>query len=220
MIILTVAFLIVVPINASPSDVVLDKQVELEVPGKFILIDTDKNQKAEAIQFEVAIKAYRQNNMIVTGNLQAVKNGEWTAVATTVIPFQWSQNSSIVKLVFYPGEIQKSQLSGPYRISITLEDGEWVLPEQIAGMSPSYSWSDFENKGNLNSQDEISSSSQAKRAAEAWANLNQIKLGQFINANYNYDTWNVDYHDSLKGRILRFLISPTGKVRLLKINQN
>lgn len=218
-IILIVVLLVVVPINASPSDVVLDRQVELDLPGVFKLIDDDRNQKAEAIQFSIGLQAYRDCDFLVIGNLEGEADGGWVAVATTVIPFKYANGHDQVILLFYPDDINKLRINGPYRVTVSLQQDSWSLPEQVAGFSPGYSWDDFEVKGDLKTGGAIASSSAAKRAAEAWAGFNKVKLGKFLEINFNYDSWRVDYQGGGRSRILRLLVSPAGKIKLLRINK-
>jgi hypothetical protein len=220
LIVLSVAFVFIAPIGADPSDVTIDQQVELEVPGKFQLVDNDQNGKAEAINFSLKFTSYREGKFIATANLEANKAGEWTTVATTVIPCQWNPNNNQIKVTFQPGNIIKEQLNGAYRVNLSLKEGGWILPQQVVGFSEDYAWNEFENKDTAITHDStgIASSAEAKRAAEQWAALNQLKLGEFLGVEYNYDTWNVEFHQGKHNdQILRFLVSPEGNIRLLKI---
>jgi hypothetical protein len=219
-IVLSVAFIFVAPIGADPSDVVIDQQVELAVPGKFELQDSDKNGKAEAIDFCLDVTSYRKGKYIVTANLEAMKDGEWLTVATSVSPHEWNPNHNLIKVNFHPVNIVEKQLNGTYRVNLSLNEGNWNLPQQVVGFSPDYAWNAFENKDIANPENgaEIASSAEAKRAAEQWASLNQVKLGEFLGIEYNYDTWNVEFQQGkMEDRILRFLVTPEGKIRLLKI---
>ncbi len=207
-----------VPSIAEPTDVALDQQVEMGIPGLFNLVDADEDGKAESINFTFELKAYREGNFIVSGNLEGKKNGHWVALGTTVIPFQWSPRNTTVNLAFTAGEIVKHKISGPYRVSIALKDGGWELPPQIAGFSAKYSWKDF-NNGGITANGEISTIPKAKQAAETWAKLQSLKIGELKEISYNYDRWRLDYQGEA-GQIIRFLISPQGAVELLRINKN
>lgn len=203
------------PGGADPTDVALDQQVELEVPGTFEVIDDNQDQKAEAIRFKLALKAYREGNFIVTGNLEGNRNGEWVALATTVVPFQWSPDHNQLELKFLAGNILKYKIPGPYRVVLSLKEGDWELPAQVVGFSPKYSLSTFSNALAVNSGT-ITTISQAQRAAETWAGFQNIRLGELKRVNYNYDRWELEYKGR-SGETLRFLITPRGKVELMRI---
>ncbi|HEX7715005.1 MAG TPA: hypothetical protein VF531_13410 [Bacillota bacterium] len=203
------------PSGADPTDVALDQQVELGVPGTFELVDNNQDQKAEAIQFKLTLKAYREGNFIVTGNLEGNRNGDWVALATTVIPFQWSPDHNQLELKFLAGNILKYKISGPYRVVLSLKEGDWELPAQVVGFSPKYSLSTFSNATTVNSGS-ITTISQAQRAAETWADFQNISLGELKQVNYNYDRWELEYRGR-SGEALRFLITPQGKVELMRI---
>jgi hypothetical protein len=213
MIIIFLVFFI--PSIAEPTDVALDQQVELGVPGVFRLVDTDQDRKAESLQFSFEIKAYREGNFIVSGNLEGMKNGHWVALGTTVIPFQWSPKATTVELNFMAGNIVKYKISGPYRVMIGLKEGGWELPLQIAGFSAQYSWKDFSNAGAV-TKGEITTMSEAKTAAETWARFQALNPGKLREISYNYDRWQLDYQRQ-SGEIMRFLVSPQGTVELLRI---
>jgi hypothetical protein len=215
MIVLIISLMFIIPSGAGPAEVVLDQPVELVIPGTFALVDENHDQKAEALKFILALKAYREGQFIVTGNLEGMKNGQWVAVGTTVVPFQWTPEHSEVELTFHAGNIKKLMISGPYRISVGLKQEDWELPEQIAGFSPKYSYQDFGSEGSLN-HGAITTLSEAKRAAETWARYKAIKLGKLMGIYYDYDQWQVNYQTGSNG-ILRFLVSPRGSVEMLKI---
>lgn len=206
-----------IPSIAEPSDVALDQQVELGIPGTFSLIDTDHDQKAESLKFSIAITAYREGDFLVTGNLEGMKNGHWVALATTVVPFKWSPQNTTVDLGFLAGNIIKYKISGPYRVTVALKEGGWELPAQIAGFSEKLSWQDFNNGGTIKTG-EISTMAKAKLAAETWAKLKSINTGSLQEINYDYDRWQLDYQGK-SGEIMRFLVSPKGTVELLRINE-
>jgi hypothetical protein len=143
LVILTVAVMFVVPINADPTDVVLDQQVTLEIPGRFELADWDNDQRPEAVKVKVRLHAYRQGDFQITGKLAAKQDDVWVKVGSVVKPFQWSTANDTVELVFNTGAIRRRKLSGPYRASISVRDGDWKLPLQIVGFSPKYPWDSF-----------------------------------------------------------------------------
>ncbi len=211
-----VCLMLIIPSNATPDEVILDDQVELMVPGSFELVDTDHDQKAESIKFKIDIKAYREGDFIITGNLEGMKKGEWLGLATTVAPFKWSPQNSQVELTFSTADIQKYQISGPYRVSIGLKEDSWVLPEQIAGFSQKYPWDSFEETITVGDGD-VKTLSEAQRAAQTWAEYNSIELGKLINIDYNYDNWLVDFKARRGGSILRFLVNQQGLVKMVKI---
>ncbi len=216
--VLVVLMMFMIPSGADPTDVVLDQQVELELPGTFELIDANHDESAEELRFKLGMKTYQEGKFIVTGNLEASKNGHWVAVETTVVPFEWSPEHKSMELVFQSGSIRKQRLSGPYRVSLSLKAGSWELPMQVVGFSPKYNWRSFSSE-DKDVDGEITNVSNAKRAVETWAQYKNIKLGKLIGVNYNYDRWQLDYKERF-GKIIRFLVSPKGSVELLKINKN
>lgn len=216
--ILIVLMMFMIPSGAAPTEVVLDQQVELEVPGSFSLVDNNSDQLAEELQFNLGIKAYQEGQFIVTGNLEAMKNGHWVAVGTTVLPFTWAPNHRLIELTFHAGNIKKQRLSGPYRVTIAVKTANWELPVQVAGFSPKYNWDIFSSEGEVE-VGEISTLSKAKRAVETWAAYQDIKLGKLQGINYNYDHWQLDYKERF-GRIMRFLVSSKGSVELMKIKKS
>lgn len=213
-----VCLMFIIPSNATPDEVVLDDQVELMVPGTFELVDVDQDQKAESIKFKIDIKAYREGDFIITGNLEGMKKGEWLGLATTVTPFKWSPQNSRIELTFSTDDIKKYKISGPYRVNISLKEDSWVLPEQIAGFSPKYSWDTFEAPITVG-DGEVKTLSEAKRAAQTWAEYNSVELGKLIDINYNYDNWRVDYQARRGSSVLRFLVNPQGIVKMVKISK-
>lgn len=217
--VLLVAFLFVAPISADPSDVILDQEVQLAVPGTFRIVDADGNGKAEAIEFTITIKSYREGSFTVIANLEAMEGEEWITVSTTVNTLRWTFRDNQAKVVFYPAKLLEKQLNGPYRVSLALKEGQWELPEQVVGFSEQYTWQMFEEKGEVDeAADRIASSADAKRAAETWAQLNQIKLGDFVGVSYDYDTWQVDFKPKRgNGRLYRFLVQANGQVKVLRI---
>lgn len=217
-VVMGISLLFILPSDANQDDVILDDQVELMLPGVFRLVDADQDQKAESIVFELEIKAYREGDFLITGNLEGQKKGEWLGLATTVIPFKWSPENTKIELTFATGNIQKYKISGPYRINISLKEGNWVLPEQVAGFSPEYKWDSFETQV-ATGKGEVGSISEAERAAQTWAEYNSIELGKLIDINYNYDSWQVDYRTRRGDSILRFLVNPQGLVKMLKISK-
>jgi len=206
-----------IPTGAAPTEVALDQQVELAIPGSFSLVDNNHDQRAEELQFNLGIKAYQEGQFIVTGNLEAMKNGHWVAVGTTVLPFVWTPTHRLIELAFHAGNIQKQRLSGPYRVTIAIKTGNWELPTQVAGFSPKYNWNNFSGEGEVE-VGEISTLSKAKRAVETWAAYKEIRLGKLQGINYNYDHWQLDYKESF-GRTFRFLVSSKGSVELMKIKR-
>ncbi len=215
-IVMGICLMVIIPSDATPDEVILDDQVELSIPGTFELIDADQDRKGESVKFKLEIKAYREGNFIVTGNLEGKKKGEWLGLATTVIPFKWSPDNSVIEMTFATGKIQKYQISGPYRVNISLKDGNWVLPEQVAGFSPEYSWKDFEDAPTAGNG-EVKTLSEAERAAQTWAEYHSVELGKLIDIDYNYDKWQVDYQAPQGDSILRFLVGPQGIVKMMKI---
>jgi hypothetical protein len=215
--ILIVLMMFMIPTGAAPTEVVLDQQVELEVPGNFSLLDADHDQLAETVKFSLALKSYQEGQFIVTGNLEAMKNGRWVAVGTTVVPFTWSPDHQLIELNFHAGNIRKQKISGPYRVTVALKSGDWELPAQVAGFSPKYDWKIFSNTGDLK-VGEITTLSKAKRAVETWAAYKDIRLGKLQDVDYDYDHWQLDYKESF-GRVTRFLVSSKGSVEVLKIKK-
>lgn len=213
-----ISLMFIIPSDATPDEVILDDQVELSLPGTFELVDADQDQKAESIKFRLEIKAYREGDFIVTGNLEGSKKGEWLSLATTVAPFKWSPENSLIELTFNTGNIQKHKISGPYRVNISLKEGNWVLPEQVAGFSPKYSWNGFEVSATAGNG-EVKTLSEAERAAQTWAEYHSVELGKLIDIDYNYDKWQVDYQARRGDSILRFLVTPQGLVKMMKISK-
>jgi hypothetical protein len=216
-VVLSVVVMFVIPINADPTDTVLDQQVTLAVPGDFELVDADRDQRAEAVRVKIRINAYREGDFIITGKLEGMQEGSWTEVGTSVIPFRWSRDRATAEVVFYPDLIRRNRISGPFRASVSLREGEWELPSQVIGFSPAYAWNEFEANQQILSAGKITDPAQAKRVAEAWAGLKTIKLGKLLKIRFDYDRWNLDYQNKKFGGIIRFVISPQGKVDLLKI---
>lgn len=217
---LVILMFFLIPSGASPTDVVLDQQVVLEVPGNFELVDKNHDQKNEELKFNIGIKAFQESQFIVTGNLEAMKDGHWVAIGTTVLPLQWSPEHSRIELTFHASTIREQQLSGPYRVMISLKAGDWELPSQVAGFSPPYQWNIFNESGDITEKNgEISSLAKAERAVETWADYNKIKLGKLTGMDFNYDQWQLDYKERF-GKISRFLISPEGSVKVLNIKMH
>lgn len=206
---------VLIPTIAGPGEVALDQQVELGVPGTFNLLDEDQDRKAEGLQFQLEIKAYREGNFLVSANLEGMKNGHWVALATTVVPFQWAPDNRVLELRFMAGNIVKYKISGPYRVTLSLKDEGLELHSQIAGFSPKYSWKNFRGTTSLISG-KINTVTQAKAAAETWARFQSLDPGKLTGTGFNYDRWQLDYRKQ-SGEILRFLVSPEGKVELLRI---
>ncbi len=217
-VVIGISLMFILPSDANQDEVILDEQVELVLPGTFELVDVDQDQKAESIKFELEIKAYREGDFVVTGNLEGQKKGEWLGLATTVTPFKWSPQNSRIEMTFATGNIQKYKISGPYRINISLKEDNWVLPEQVVGFSPEYHWDSFEPPVTAG-KGEVQSLSEAERAAQTWAEFNSIELGKLIDINYNYDRWQVDYQARRGGSVLRFLVNPQGLVKMIKISK-
>ncbi len=215
--ILIVLMMFLIPTGAAPTEVVLDQQVELEVPGSFTLVDNNHDDLSEELHFSIGLNAYQEGQFIITGNLEAMKNGHWVAVGTTVLPFVWSPTHRLIDLTFHAGNIKKQQLSGPYRVRVGLKAGDWELPAQVAGFSPKYNWNVFSSDGEVE-VGEITTLSKAKRAVETWAAYKDIKLGKLKGINYNYDHWQLDYKEKY-GRTFRFLVSSKGSVELMKIQK-
>ncbi|HYH01672.1 MAG TPA: hypothetical protein VEC37_01080 [Bacillota bacterium] len=145
-VVFTVVVMFVVPINADPSDVVLDQQVTLDIPGSFELVDGDGNHKPEALQVQVKINNYRVGNFQVTGKLEVMQEEGWTAIDLVNLPFQWSPDNNTVALIFNLELIRKKKLTGPFRASVSLRDGAWELPMQVVGVSPRYQWDSIESR--------------------------------------------------------------------------
>lgn len=213
-----VGLMLIIPSDATPDEVILDDQVELSIPGTFELVDLDQDQKGEFIKFKMELQAYREGDFIVIGNLEGKKKGEWLGLATTVVLFKWSPDHSVIELTFTTGNIQKYQISGPYRVSISLKEGNWVLPEQVAGFSPEYSWKSFED-GAAAGDGKVKTISEAERAAQTWAEYHSVELGKLINIEYNYDNWQVDYQARRGNSVLRFLVNPQGLVKMMRITK-
>lgn len=218
LVVLTVLMMFMIPSGANPTEVVLDQQVELEIPGNFSLVDSNHDQLAEELKFIIGMKAYQEGQFIVTGNLEGMKSGHWVALGTTVVPFSWAPDNRFIELTFHSGNIRKQRLSGPFRVTIGLKSGNWELPAQVVGFSPKYNWNIFSSEGEVETGD-ITTISKAKRAVETWAAYKDIKLGKLLGINYNYDQWQLDYKENF-GRITRFLVSSKGSVELLKIKKS
>jgi hypothetical protein len=214
-IVIIVFMAVLIPTIADPVEVALDQQVELGVPGTFSLVDADQDRKAEAIKFQLEIKAYREGDFVISGNLEGRKNGHWVALATTVVPFQWSPKNNVLELEFTASNIVKYKISGPYRVILSLKDGSFELPAQIAGFSPKLAWRNFSGAAVITSG-EINTMTKAKTAAETWARLQSLEPGNLTGITYNYDRWQLDYRKR-PGEIMRFLVSPEGKVELMQI---
>ena len=213
-----ICLMFILPSGATPDEVIIDDQVELSITGAFELVDADQDQKGELIKFKLEVKAYREGNFIVTGNLEGKHKGQWVGLATTVVPFKWSPDNSVIEMTFTTGNIRKYQISGPYRVNISLKEGNWVLPEQVAGFSPEYSWKSFEDAPTVGNG-EVKTLSEAKRAAQTWAEYHSVELGKLINIDYNYDKWQVDYQARRGGSIFRFLVNPQGLVKMMCITK-
>jgi hypothetical protein len=136
LIILTVAVMFVIPINADPTDVVLDQQVTLVIPARFTLVDQNNDQQPEAMKAQVQVRSYREGNFEITGKLEAKQNGVWTEVGAITKPFPWSTSNNTAELIFPLGLIREQKVSGPYRVSVGLRDGDWELPLQVVGFTP------------------------------------------------------------------------------------
>lgn len=217
-VLLGICLMFILPSDATPDEVILDNQVELVVPGVFELVDLNRNRKPELIRFKLEVKAYREGDFVITGNLEGKKKGEWLGLATTVVPFKWSPKNPVVELTFTTDQIRKYQISGPYRVNISLKEDGWVLPEQVAGFSPKYDWESFEEVTATENGD-IKTLSDAQRAAQTWAEYHAVELGELIDINYNYDNWQVDYRARRGNSILRFLVNPQGVVKMIKISK-
>jgi hypothetical protein len=217
LVLLSIAVMFVIPINADPTDTVLDQQVTLAVPAEFELVDSDKDHRAEAVKVKIRINSYREGDFIVTGKLEGMQDGSWTEMGTSVIPFRWSPDNDTAEIMFYPDLIRQNRVSGPFRASISLKEDDWELPQQVVGFSPKYAWDAFEVERRIASAEKITAPAQAKRVAEAWAGLKSIKLGKLLKIRFIYDRWHLDYQNKRPGGILRFVISPQGQVDLLKI---
>jgi hypothetical protein len=216
--ILIVLMMFLIPTGAAPTEVVLDQQVELDIPGSFSLVDNNHDKLAEELQFNLGIQTYQEGQFIVTGNLEAKKSGHWVAVGTTVLPFMWSPDNRTIELTFHAGNIKKQKIPGPYRVTIAIKTANWELPAQVAGFSPKYDWEIFSSEGEVEIG-EISTLSKAKRAVETWAAYQDIKLGKLQGINYDYDHWQLDYKERF-GRVMRFMVSSKGSVELMKIKKS
>lgn len=135
-VVLTIAVIFVVPINADPADVVLDQQVTLAVPGSFELLDQNNDGRPETVKVRVKINNYREGKFIVTGKLEARLDEGWTEIDRAQLLFNWSPTADTVEVSFSPALLRKDRVSGPYRASVALQDGEWQLPMQVVGVSP------------------------------------------------------------------------------------
>ena len=217
-VILIVGMLFMLPSGANPTDVMLDQQVELGVPGVFESVDLNQDGKAETLKFIMEIRAYQVGGFMVTANLEGLKNGHWLSLGTTAIPFDWSPDHKTVELNFNGGNIRKAKISGPYRVTVGLKQGDWELPSQVAGFSSKYSWDSFSFNGDVQSG-EIKTLSAAKRAVETWAQFNSVKLGNLVATNYDYDHWQLDYKGNFSRNTTRFLVSPKGSIQLLTIKK-
>jgi hypothetical protein len=136
LIMLTVAVMFVIPINADPTDVVLDQQVTLVIPARFTLVDQNNDQQPEAIKTQVQVRSYREGNFMITGKLEAKQNGTWTEIEAITKPFLWSTANDTAELTFASDLIRQQKLSGPYRVSVGLRNGDWELPLQVVGFTP------------------------------------------------------------------------------------
>lgn len=209
----------------SPEQAYLDSsadwQVEFAVPGSFALHDSDDDQRAEFIKFQLNLKAFRERSLIVTGNLEGIRHGSWVALGTTVIPFDWSAEHQRIELIFSVDQIIKYQIFGPFRVNIGLKEGQWEASAQVAGFSKKYQSTDFEKTVEIdieNKSGEIRSISQAQRAVETWARYQGINLGVLKEIFYNYDQWQCDYQTQ-SGEMVRFLVESQGMVKLYKISR-
>ncbi|MCL6590786.1 MAG: hypothetical protein K6U80_12625 [Firmicutes bacterium] len=203
--------------GAAYSDCGADRQVEMAVPGTFILHDLDGDRRAEFVKFQIRIKACRKRNFIVTGNLEGIRHGSWVALGTTVIPFNCPAER--IELIFSADQIIKYQIFGPFRVNIGFKEGQWEEPAQVVGFSPKYQPEDFEKTEGIESANPagaITTISQARRAAETWAWYQGIELGNLKEIFYNYDQWQCDYQTK-SGEMVRFLVEPRGLVKLYKI---
>jgi hypothetical protein len=145
--ILTIAVMLVIPINADPTDVVLDQPVTLVIPARFALVDQNNDQQPEAIQTRIQIRSYREGDFIVSGKLEAKRGEEWVELATATKPFQWTTANHTAELTFQTRSIRQRRSSGPYRVRIGLRDGDWELPLQVVGFTPKYRWDSFARVG-------------------------------------------------------------------------
>lgn len=136
LIMLTVAMMFVIPINADPTDVVLDQQVTLVIPARFTLVDQNNDQQPEAIKAQVQVRSYREGNFVITGKLETKQNGVWTETEAITKPFLWSTTNDTAELIFASDLIRQQKLSGPYRVSVGLRNGDWELPLQVVGFTP------------------------------------------------------------------------------------
>ncbi|TCL69374.1 hypothetical protein EDC14_101271 [Hydrogenispora ethanolica] len=216
-VVLGIMLFLMIPSGAAPTDVVLDQQVVLEVPGSFALVDQDNDKKAEAVNFSLNLQSYSEGNFIITGNLEGMRSGNWVSLSTSVIPFQWTPENRTVTLSFRPNNILKYNLSGPYRVTIGIKAGDWDLPTQVVGFSPKYAPEDFSAQVKVQ-QAAISSATQAKRAVETWASYKALRLGQFLGVSFNYDRWQVEYKEKYSAGIWRFMVSPEGSIESMKIS--
>jgi hypothetical protein len=137
---LTVAVMFVIPINADPTDVVLDQPVTLMLPARFALVDQDNDRQPEAIQARIQIRSYREGDFVVKGKLEAKLNGVWKEVSAVTKPFQWSTTNDTAELTFPAALVRQRKLPGPYRVMIGLRNGEWEQPPQVVGFTPKYRW--------------------------------------------------------------------------------
>ena len=62
--ILIVLMMFLIPTGAAPTEVVLDQQVELEVPGSFTLVDNNHDNLSEELHFSIGLKAYQEGQFI------------------------------------------------------------------------------------------------------------------------------------------------------------
>lgn len=215
-IVLTVLLLLMMPSGATPSEVVLDQQVELAVPGSFALFDSDRNQQPDKLQFTINLNSYQEGDFIVVGNLEGMRGSNWVALGTTVIPYRWKPDHQTIQLFFHTDSIRKYRISGPYRVSISLKSGDWELPAQVAGFSPKYAWQQFKDDVAA-ANGSVNSISVAKRMVEAWAEIQKVKLGNLVDASYDYDRWQLDYQARNSDQIIRMQVSPRGAVSVLRI---
>lgn len=221
--ILVVTCMMLVPISADPADALLAQEIQVEVPGEFEIIDEDGNGKAEEVKFTVGINAYQATTLRLTANLEGLVQGVWTPLATSVSSFEWSTDNTRAILVFYPTKLIETEYEGTLRVNLAVAEGDWSLPSQVVGFSSEYSWKQFEVATAVNQEadpsEKILTSAAAKRAAETWAEFNDLDLGRLIKISYDYDQWQVEYEqpDADEG-LIRLLVQADGKVRMLKIN--
>ncbi len=186
-------------------------------PGEFELVNLDQDRQAERLKFSCDLTASLASEVIISANLEAFKNGVWINLETTVFPLRCSQGRNQLEFLFNAFNIQTKRLPGPYRVRLGLIEKGSRLLEVTTNHSPRYTWRQFDNEVTAG-KGKIVTMAAAKRAAETWASCRQIKLGKLQKFNYNYDCWQLDYLSNKQLGLTRLIVTPMGRVNMLRIN--